>query len=321
MYRKNVDIFRCTFSRGGTSPCPPIPGLQGSVSSSGAQGRHRSTTLILREPGYGHRPAHSPEDLHSAVGGASWSSACGLFSGGAPHEKQPIQCRVSFADEVTMLGDATEPGSPPLILLLVEEEVIEAPVGEPIVLVSSALATSLPPPPGFSPFAWLVDDGGMDVDVSCFPFGVDCSPSLSPIGLVCSDVSDSDSPEVGVLVSPVVDTSPDMSPAVGHTVLLLPSVGPFLAERSPEYIRSLGAGCAFRNTIYRDSDYAAPLGGYGLPTLLEERVPRVTLKGNSDCFIFGTLKGTSKNPMRGCFVKYPLMGCHGDACHVMFERN
>ena len=43
-------------------------------------------------------------------------------------------------------------------------------------------------------------------------------------------------------------------------------------------------------------------------TLLEERVPRGTLKGNSDCFIFGTLKGTSKYPMTGCFVKYPLMG-------------
>ena len=41
--------------------------------------------------------------------------------------------------------------------------------------------------------------------------------------------------------------------------------GPFLAERSPEYIRSFGAGCAFRNTTYRDSDYAAPSGEYGLP--------------------------------------------------------
>ena len=59
------------------------------------------------------------------------------------------------------------------------------------------------------------------MDVSCFPFGVDCYP----IGLVCSDVSDSaDSPEVGVLVSPVVDTSLDVPPAVGHTVLPLPSV-------------------------------------------------------------------------------------------------
>ena len=41
--------------------------------------------------------------------------------------------------------------------------------------------------------------------------------------------------------------------------------GPFLAEWSPEYIRSFGAGCAFWNTTYRDSDYAAPSGEYRLP--------------------------------------------------------
>ena len=41
--------------------------------------------------------------------------------------------------------------------------------------------------------------------------------------------------------------------------------GPFLEERSPEYIRSFGAGCAFRNTTYRDLDYDAPSGDYRLP--------------------------------------------------------
>ena len=119
-----------TFSRGGTSPCPPIPGLQGSVSSSGAQGRRHSTTLILLEAGYGHRPAHSAADLHSGAGGASWSS---VFWGGAPHVQQPSQC-VSFPDKVTMLGDAASSvcSPEPLILPVVEEEVIEAPVGEPI---------------------------------------------------------------------------------------------------------------------------------------------------------------------------------------------
>ena len=35
--------------------------------------------------------------------------------------------------------------------------------------------------------------------------------------------------------------------------------------RSPESIRSLGPGCAFRNTTYRASDYAAPVGDYGFP--------------------------------------------------------
>ena len=63
--------------------------------------------------------------------------------------------------------------------------------------VSSAPAAGLPPPPGFSPLSWPVDDGGVDVDMSCFPFNVDSSPSLSPIDPVCSDVSDSvGSPEV-----------------------------------------------------------------------------------------------------------------------------
>ena len=33
----------------------------------------------------------------------------------------------------------------------------------------------------------------------------------------------------------------------------------------PESIRSLGPGCVFRNTTYRVSDYAAPVGDYGFP--------------------------------------------------------
>ena len=41
--------------------------------------------------------------------------------------------------------------------------------------------------------------------------------------------------------------------------------GPFLAERSPSSIRYLGAGCAFRNTTYRPSDYAPPSGEFGIP--------------------------------------------------------
>ena len=51
--------------------------------------------------------------------------------------------------------------------------------------------------------------------------------------------------------------------------------GPFLEERSAESIRSLGPGCAFRNTTYRASDYAEPAGEYGLPRFLEWiRVPQ-----------------------------------------------
>ena len=104
----------------------------------------------------------------------------------------------------------------------------------------------------------------------------------------------------GCLVPPLKSSSVEL-PAVGYARLPLPSVdnslmpelvwvptlpqptgrivegevpvprwrlareGPFLVERSPESIRSLGPGCAFRNTTYRMSDYAEPVGDYGLP--------------------------------------------------------
>ena len=41
--------------------------------------------------------------------------------------------------------------------------------------------------------------------------------------------------------------------------------GPFLAERSTAALISFGAGCAFRNTSYRPSDYTSPLGEFGIP--------------------------------------------------------
>ena len=52
-----------------------------------------------------------------------------------------------------------------------------------------------------------------------------------------------------------------------------------MEERSAESIRSLGPGCAFRNTTYRASDYAEPAGEFGLllnhPRFLEWiRVPQ-----------------------------------------------
>ena len=61
---------------------------------------------------------------------------------------------------VEEISDAPEPESPPLILPVVVEDSSIAPVEELIELVPSALGSSLPPPPGFSPFSWPVNDGG-----------------------------------------------------------------------------------------------------------------------------------------------------------------
>ena len=218
------------------------------------------------------------------------------FPGGTPLVTPSLRRRVSFADEVTMLGDEDSPECspvlPPLIFPVVVEEVVDVPEPEalpslilpvveefnssaPVVtrvdLVPIATGSGLPPPPGFSPFVWPVDDGVMDVDDLCVQIGGDCSLTFSPIGLMSSDVSDAaGSSEEGVLISPSADSSSEMTPAVGYARLPLPRwqlalEGPFLEERSPESIRLLGPGCAFRNTTYRASDYAAPVGDYGFP--------------------------------------------------------
>ena len=92
-------------------------------------------------------------------------------------------------------------------------------------MVPSTTGSGLPPPPGFSPFIWPVDDGGMDVDDLCAQIGGDCSLILLPISRESSDLSDaSDSPEVGVLISPLEDSSSEVTPAVGYARLPLPSV-------------------------------------------------------------------------------------------------
>ena len=122
-------------------------------------------------------------------------------------------------------------------------------------------------------------------------FSGDSSLILSPISRESSDNPDTtDVPLVGSLCTPLKESSSEVIPAVGYASLPLPSVdnslrpelvwvpalpqptgraverevpvpqwrlareGPFLEERSPESIRSLGPGCAFRNTTYRMSD-------------------------------------------------------------------
>ena len=126
---------------------------------------------------------------------------------------------------VTDINVAPETVSPPLILRVVVEESSVAAAAGLIELVPSTRSSSLPPPPGFSTFAFPLDDGGLDADELCARLGMNYSPSVSPLGRVSSDVPDlAVSPEVGVLVSPIVDGSSDVAPAVGYTGSPLPSV-------------------------------------------------------------------------------------------------
>ena len=280
-----------------------LSGIQGPVSPSSALGRccsppavamaiARLTHLKISIPSSGAPPGQVPAEC---------------FSGGTPHVPPSLRRRVSFTDEATMLGEEDSPECSPvlplLILPVVVEEVVDvresealpslilpvveefnsgAPVATRVDLVPIATGSGFPPPPGFSPFVWPVDDGGMDVDDLCVQIGGDCLLTFSLIGRVSSDVSHAaGSSEEGVLISPSVDNSlvPDLVwvPALPQSTgpyvdrkcpvprWRLAREGPFLEERSPESIRSLKPGYAFKNTTNRASDYAAPVGDYGFP--------------------------------------------------------
>ena len=224
-----------------------------------------------------------------------------------PEETAPIaqsRCRrVSFAEEVTMLSaDASpessqlipplilpvvveevaldsETGEPPLILPVVEELVDDTPVADLFGVKTPAPESGVQPPPGFLPFLFPENDGGMDADDICARFGGVTSLALSPISRESSDIPHApDVPPVGALCPPSQDSSSEVIPAVGYARLPLPSVDnsvmpelvwvPALpqpkgwaADREVPVPRwRLGPGCAFRNTTYRVSDYAEPTG-------------------------------------------------------------
>ena len=256
-------------------------------------------------------------------------------SSGSPPGQVPVECfpeatapvsqssrrRVSFAEEVTTLNaeESLEfsPVSPPLILPVVVEEaavdsatratplilpVVEEidndpPAAEMVEMQTTTPESGVPPPPGFPPFLFPENDGGMDADDICARFGGLASLTFSQISGESSDISNTtDVPEVGVSLPPSLDSSSEVIPALNYAHLPLPSVdngvmpelvwmpalpqptgraadrevavprwrlaweGPFLEERSAESICSLGPGCAFRNTTYCVSDYAEPAG-------------------------------------------------------------
>ena len=223
---------------------------------------------------------------------------------------QPLPRRVSFAEEVTTQNTKKSPELSPISLALtqpvVEEMEEDTPTSEVDEVQTMLPESETPPPPGFPPFMFPEDDGGMDE--ICARFGGSTT-------VTCQQMEETKVPEVVVPRPPSPNSLSEVIPAVGYACLPLPSVnngvmpelvrmpalpqptgravdrevmvprwrlareGPFLEERSAESIRSLGPGCAFRNTTYRVSDYAEPAGEYGLllnhPRFLEWiRVPQ-----------------------------------------------
>ena len=169
----------------------------------------RLTHLRISIPASGAPPGRVPADC---------------FPGGAPRGNRPGSHRVSFADDVTVLGDVSTSVCSPLLqkptpivsYLIVSLPVI--PEGETNGS-SDVVPDVIPPPPGLPPFSWPIAVGHVAIKQSGFPFGdggspdvlasqPDVEPPFSPI-TQAHDSESVGSPDVGLLVSPLVDVSTD----------------------------------------------------------------------------------------------------------------
>ena len=108
----------------------------------------RLTHLRISVPASGAPPGQLPADC---------------YPGGAPPKNRPSPRHVSFAEDVTVLGDVSpsvcspERGTPTQLVSVANEDDVIMSVGETIGS-SDAVPNILPPPPGFSQFSWPFDD-------------------------------------------------------------------------------------------------------------------------------------------------------------------
>ena len=90
--------------------------------------------------------------------------------------------------------------------------------------------------------------------VDAFPVGMDAGPDV----LTDSPLPEIHRPFSGLSVGAVADLPNYVTGRVGRR-------SPGLAERSSSSLRFSGAGCSFRNTTYRPSDYVLASGEFGIP--------------------------------------------------------
>ena len=175
------------------------------------------------------------------------------YPGGVPSQDLPSSRRVSFAKDVTVLGDAPPPARSG---------------GRPVIVPSLPLSPIAPDSADDSVTATM--GSSRDESIFLLEVGVIVPPVGDVRSVPMADELRAVSPLPSVegllqdlLWAPVAPRSPDIAdrraPCSADQVprWRLAREGPFLAERSPDTIRSFGARCAFRNTNYRASDYAS----------------------------------------------------------------
>ena len=137
---------------------------------------------------------------------------------------QPLPRRVSFTEDVdTITTRDALPGSsetsPPLTQPVVEELEEDTPTWEVDELDSSTPESERPPPPGFPPFIFPEDDGGMNADEICAKFGKYVAETCQQTDTrLCDIPEETEAPELVVPRPPSPKDMSDLMPTVGYAL-------------------------------------------------------------------------------------------------------
>ena len=105
---------------------------------------------------------------------------------------QPLPHRVSFAEEVITLNTedlpVLSPISPPLTQPVVEKMEEDTPTSEVDEFQITSPESGTPPPPGFPPFVFPEDDGGIDAYEICARFAGSTTGTCQQMGSELPDI-------------------------------------------------------------------------------------------------------------------------------------
>ena len=193
---------------------------------------------------------------------------------------QPLPRRVSFAEDVDTLNTKDDSPvlsetSPPLTQLVVEKleedtstsevnefEICVSQITQPVVermeddkLDISSPESERPPPPGFPPFVFPEDDGGIDADEIFAHFGGYVTETCQQMDTGLPDIpEETEAPKLVVPGPPSPNDISEVMPAVGYACVPLPSVSNGVM---PELIRMPALPQTTGRAIHREREHGA----------------------------------------------------------------
>ena len=138
-----------------------------------------------------------------------------------PPVSQPLTPPVVLEEDAVV----SKTGPTPLIMPVVERSEYDSPAAEQMELQTITPESGVLPPPGFPPFLFPENDGGMDADNICARFGGLASLTFAQIDRESLDIPDErDVSVASVSRRPLLGSSSEAIPTVGYAHMPLPSV-------------------------------------------------------------------------------------------------